>query len=75
MTDPSALGPILDRLRGARALGARVMDRCNLTILEAAGQEDLAAFLADETCLSILLTFPFGTQLRIGHDIEDGAVQ
>jgi radical SAM/Cys-rich protein len=30
----------------ARALGVRVMDRCNLTILEQPGQEDLAEFLA-----------------------------
>jgi len=29
-----------------RALGVRVMDRCNLTILEQPGQEDLAEFLA-----------------------------
>jgi len=32
----------------ARALGLRVMDRCNLTILEEPGQEDLAEFLARE---------------------------
>ena len=32
----------------ARALGARVIDRCNLTILEEPGQEDLADFLARE---------------------------
>ena len=31
---------------GARALGVKVMDRCNLTILEQPGQEDLARFLA-----------------------------
>ena len=31
---------------GAHALGARVIDRCNLTILEEPGQEDLAPFLA-----------------------------
>ncbi len=31
---------------GARALGVHVMDRCNLTILEQPGQEDLADFLA-----------------------------
>lgn len=31
---------------GARALGCRVMDRCNLTILWEPGQEDLAEFLA-----------------------------
>jgi radical SAM/Cys-rich protein len=30
----------------ARALGVRVIDRCNLTILEEPGQEDLAPFLA-----------------------------
>ncbi|HKU47186.1 MAG TPA: arsenosugar biosynthesis radical SAM (seleno)protein ArsS [Burkholderiales bacterium] len=30
----------------ARALGVHVMDRCNLTILEEPGQEDLEAFLA-----------------------------
>ena len=30
----------------ARALGVKVMDRCNLTILEQPGQEDLAEFLA-----------------------------
>ena len=31
----------------AREIGVHVMDRCNLTILEQAGQEDLAQFLAD----------------------------
>jgi radical SAM/Cys-rich protein len=31
---------------GARSLGARVIDRCNLTILFEPGQEDLARFLA-----------------------------
>jgi radical SAM/Cys-rich protein len=35
-------------VRGARALGVRVIDRCNLTILSEPGQEDLAAFLAAE---------------------------
>jgi radical SAM/Cys-rich protein len=32
----------------ARGMGARVMDRCNLTILEQPGQDDLAEFLAGE---------------------------
>ncbi len=31
---------------GSRKAGAKVMDRCNLTILEQAGQEDLGEFLA-----------------------------
>jgi radical SAM/Cys-rich protein len=40
------LNPHFRRLvRVARDLGVRVMDRCNLTILEVAGQEDLAEFL------------------------------
>jgi radical SAM/Cys-rich protein len=43
------LNPHFRRLvRGARALGIRVMDRCNLTILSEPGQEDLADFLAAE---------------------------
>jgi radical SAM/Cys-rich protein len=33
-------------VEGARALGVKVMDRCNLTILSEPGHEDLAAFLA-----------------------------
>lgn len=32
--------------KSARAMGVRVVDRCNLTILEYPGQEDLAEFLA-----------------------------
>jgi radical SAM/Cys-rich protein len=40
------LNPHFRRLvRVARDLGVRVIDRCNLTILEVAGQEDLAEFL------------------------------
>ena len=35
-----------DLVRQARQLGVKVMDRCNLTILEEPGQEDLAQFLA-----------------------------
>jgi radical SAM/Cys-rich protein len=35
-------------VREARALGVKVMDRCNLTILEQPGHEDLAAFLAHQ---------------------------
>ena len=35
-------------VRSAREMGVRVMDRCNLTILEVPGQEDLAEFLAGQ---------------------------
>jgi radical SAM/Cys-rich protein len=34
-------------VRAARELGVHVMDRCNLTVLEEPGQEDLAGFLAE----------------------------
>lgn len=41
------LSPQFRRLvQGAVAAGARVIDRCNLTVLEEPGQEDLAGFLA-----------------------------
>lgn len=41
------LNPHFRRLvAAARALGVRVMDRCNLTVLEVVGQEELAQFLA-----------------------------
>jgi radical SAM/Cys-rich protein len=33
-------------IESARAIGVRVMDRCNLTVMEQPGQEDLGAFLA-----------------------------
>ena len=43
------LNPHFRRLvRGARAHGLKVMDRCNLTILSEPGHEDLANFLATE---------------------------
>jgi radical SAM/Cys-rich protein len=35
-------------VRESRRLGRRVIDRCNLVILDEPGQEDLAAFLASE---------------------------
>jgi radical SAM/Cys-rich protein len=41
----------------ARSLGAKVMDRCNLTILEQPGQEGLAEFLARER-VEIIASMP-----------------
>src|SRR6476620_5206390 len=35
-------------VEAARALGVKVMDRCNLTILEEPGYEDIAHFLAQQ---------------------------
>jgi radical SAM/Cys-rich protein len=44
-------------VRGARALGVRVIDRCNLTILEEPGFEDMATFLA-ENHVEIVASLP-----------------
>ena len=43
---PELNGQFRYLVREARARGLRVIDRCNLTILEEPGQEDLGAFLA-----------------------------
>jgi radical SAM/Cys-rich protein len=52
------LNPHFRRLvRAARDLGVRVIDRCNLTILEVAGQEDLAEFLAAQA-VEIVASLP-----------------
>jgi radical SAM/Cys-rich protein len=52
------LNPHFRRLvSGARELGVHVMDRCNLTVLEVAGQEHLAEFLAGEA-VEIVASLP-----------------
>jgi radical SAM/Cys-rich protein len=45
----------------ARALGVRVIDRCNLTILEEPGQDDLAPFLASHG-VEIVASLPCYTE-------------
>jgi radical SAM/Cys-rich protein len=42
---------------GARRLGTRVMDRCNLTVLHRPGQEDTAEFLAEHQ-VAIVASLP-----------------
>ncbi len=44
-------------VREARALGARVTDRCNLTVLREPGQDDLARFLAEHR-VAIVASLP-----------------
>ena len=52
------LNPHFRRLaRMARALGAHVIDRCNLTILAEPGQEDLAEFLAAQR-IAVVASLP-----------------
>jgi radical SAM/Cys-rich protein len=49
---------------GAHALGRRVLDRCNLTVLSVPGQEDTAAFLADHG-VEIVASLPCYTDERV----------
>lgn len=52
-------------VEGARRLGRRVIDRCNLTILFRKGQETTAAFLADQG-VDIVASLPCYTK----HNVE-----
>jgi radical SAM/Cys-rich protein len=51
-------------VRGARALGRRVIDRCNLTVLDLPGQEDTAAFLAGHA-VRIVASLPCYTRENV----------
>ncbi len=51
-------------VRRARALGVEVIDRCNLTILLEPGQEDLAAFLAEQG-VHVIASLPCYSQANV----------
>jgi radical SAM/Cys-rich protein len=55
----------------SRGLGLKVIDRCNLTILEVPGQEDLAAFLADQG-VEIVASLPCYLQENVDAQRGDG---
>lgn len=55
----------------ARALGARVIDRCNLTVLFEPGQENLAQFLADQQ-VEITASLPCYLQSNVDKQRGDG---
>ena len=63
---------------GARALGRRVIDRCNLTILHEPGQEDTAAFLASEG-VHVVASLPCysleNVEAQRGRGVFDGSVR
>ena len=65
-------------VRGARAFGATVMDRCNLTILQQPGQEDLAAFLARER-VEVVASMPCyladNVERQRGKGVFDGSIR
>ena len=61
-------------VRAARALGVRVIDRCNLTILSEPGQEDLAAFLADEG-VEVVASLPCYSVANVDRQRGDGVFE
>jgi radical SAM/Cys-rich protein len=63
---------------GARELGVKVMDRCNLTILSEPGQEDLAQFLAASR-VEVVASMPCYLQDNVerqrGKGVFDGSIR
>jgi radical SAM/Cys-rich protein len=57
-------------VRGARAVGVRVIDRCNLTVINEPGFEDLAEFLARER-VEIVASLPCYTKENVDRQRGD----
>ena len=57
-----------------RALGIRVLDRCNLTILEQPGQDDLADFLAANR-VGVVASMPCYLEDNVDRQRGDGVFQ
>lgn len=55
----------------ARAMGVRVIDRCNLTILEEPGQEDLAEFLAHHE-VEVVASLPCYLEANVDRQRGEG---
>jgi radical SAM/Cys-rich protein len=58
----------------ARALGVRVIDRCNLTILSEPGQEDLAEFLAAHQ-VEVTASLPCYSPANVDRQRGDGVFE
>jgi radical SAM/Cys-rich protein len=63
-----------DLVRGARALGVRVIDRCNLTILSEPGQEGLAEFLAAQG-VEVTASLPCYSPANVDRQRGDGVFE
>ena len=63
-----------DLVRGARSLGVRVIDRCNLTILSEPGQEDLADFLATQG-VEVTASLPCYSPANVDRQRGDGVFE
>lgn len=65
-------------VRGARSLGRRVIDRCNLTVLYEPGQEDTADFLASqrvEIVASLPCYTPENVEAQRGRGVFAGSIE
>lgn len=60
-----------DLVRAARALGVHVIDRCNLTILQEPGHEDLADFLAAQQ-VEVIASLPCYSAANVDRQRGDG---
>jgi radical SAM/Cys-rich protein len=63
-----------DLVRSARALGVKVIDRCNLTILSESGQEDLADFLAANE-VEVVASLPCYSAKNVDAQRGDGVFE
>ena len=61
-------------VRRARELGAHVIDRCNLTVLEEPGEEDLAEFLAAQG-VEIIASLPCYTEELVDRQRGKGVYE
>jgi radical SAM/Cys-rich protein len=61
-------------VRRARALGRRVMDRCNLTITQTAGHEDLPEFLARNQ-VEVVASLPYWSLRQTDAQRGDGVFE
>src|ERR1035437_10316676 len=61
-------------VRAARSLGVHVIDRCNLTVFEESGQEDLAEFLAAQR-VEIVASLPCYTEELVDRQRGKGVYE
>ncbi len=61
-------------VRAARDLGVRVIDRCNLTVLEEPGQEGLAVFLAEQRA-EVVASLPCYMEDNVDAQRGDGVFE
>jgi radical SAM/Cys-rich protein len=57
-----------------RSQGLKIIDRCNLTILEERGFDDMAGFLAEQ-CVEIVASLPFYLENKVDRQRGKGAFE